>query len=85
MPKICAFSCTFIAKSRRQSFLCAYISPRRLYGLIFEQQRLYVLIKISVLLDDTLPEPALLGALQYPGGGEVLLRGHPHYQCIRNI
>ena len=53
MLKICAFSCTYIAKSGRPSFLYAFFL-QRLYVLIFEQQRLYVLIghvplKMSVL------------------------------------
>ena len=32
--QICAFSCTYIAKSGRQSFLCAYFFLQRLYVLI---------------------------------------------------
>ena len=43
MLKICAFSRIYIAKSGRLCFLCAYFFLQRLYVLIFEQKRLYVL------------------------------------------
>ena len=43
--KMCDISCIYIAKSGYLSFLCAYFFLQRLYVLIFEQKRLYVLIK----------------------------------------
>ena len=45
MLKICAFSCIYIAKSGRLNFLCAYFFHQKLYVPIFEQERLYVLMR----------------------------------------